>query len=378
MSDHFIEEEDKLIDEYLCAKTLQPPGEVWRANEYERELLDNYDEEKAKIEKEQEEFADLPEFLFEIEMFLRQDSALPAWDSKLDFVNPFWETDLKSEDVLHRNLLSTLVLGPGKVLREELSKIRYLGPIRDLPPRNHIPALSPDESRWANGLAAWDVLYTAKDDFIEDLNNWLTDEGGLNTGYEVDRKTFKELDTDSEIWFTLMRGSFLDEDMDIKHELVILPEKTRLYLRNFETGIEVAPQDIGVGISQVLPVAVIALGKQSGIVAIEQPELHIHPAIQVALGDLFISQIEEKEVTFLLETHSEHLMLRFLRRIRETKGDSLPPGKRPLNPDQVAVYFIEQSHGAIKLKMLCVDDEGEFRDEWPRGFFEEREEELLY
>lgn len=311
-------------------------------------------------------------------MFLRQESVLPDWGRTLEFVDPFWDAELISENLLHKHLLSTLILGPGKILLDEFLKVRYLGPIRNLPSRNHIPTLSPDDSRWADGLAAWDILFTAKDEFIEELNKWLKDKDGLDTGYKIERKKYKELDTNSELWFSLMRGSLLDEDMVVRNEFISLPEKTRLSLKDYETGIEVAPQDIGVGVSQVLPVAVISLAYQSGITAIEQPELHVHPAIQVSLGDLFISQIKDKNINFLLETHSEHLMLRLLRRIRETNDDTLPPGKWPLNPDQIVVYFIEQSKGAIEIKMLRVDKTGEFQDEWPRGFFEEREEELYY
>jgi len=375
--EHIIDEEEKLVDEYLCGKTFQATDEDWKVHEHERELLKQYDQAKERCEKEWEELDGIPDFIHEIEMFLNQDSALPEWDEHIEFINPFWDVELESEGQLYRNLLDALILGPGIILCEELDNMSYLGPIRDLPSRNHIPALSPDKSRWADGLAAWDALYTAKDDFIEELNFWLTDEDGLNTGYEVERKIFKELDANSEVWITLMRRSYLDEEKDIKDMLVSLPEKVRLYLKDRESGIEVMPQDIGVGVSQVLPVLVLALHHKSGMVAIEQPELHVHPAIQVALGDLFISQIQKKERLFLLETHSEHLMLRLLRRIRETDENELPPGKFPLHPEQLAVYFVEQSPTGITVTPIRISQEGEFIDRWPRGFFSERMEELF-
>jgi len=137
------------------------------------------------------------------------------------------------------------------------------------------------------------------------------------------------------------------------------------------------PQDVGVGISQTLPVIIGALHVKEGLFAIEQPELHIHPALQVAIGDLFISCIQESQICFLLETHSEHLMLRFLRRIRETDEDNLPPGKDPLNPDQLAVYYVEQSGTGVSLFPIRVSEDGEFIDRWPKGFFSERAEELF-
>lgn len=167
---------------------------------------------------------------------------------------------------------------------------------------------------------------------------------------------------------------------------------------------------IGVGISQVLPVVVLALSSWNGILSIEQPELHIHPAFQVALGDLFIEEIrrEHKEVLrdgeyhvanividvpledllnpgqnapegkiFLLETHSEHLLLRLLRRIRETTDREIPEGVASLKPEQLAVYFIEHQENAVKVSHIGIDKEGEFTAPWPRGFFNERAGELF-
>ena len=74
----------------------------------------------------------------------------------------------------------------------------------------------------------------------------------------------------------------------------------------------------------MIPVIVGCLRDKQGILLIEQPELHVHPAIQVGLGDLFIRRDSDaRELvgagkTLLIETHSEHIMLRLLRRIRET------------------------------------------------------------
>ena len=63
-----------------------------------------------------------------------------------------------------------------------------------------------------------------------------------------------------------------------------------------------------------------------GITAIEQAELHVHPRMQVELGDLFAHGVGQGGI-FLIETHSEHLILRLLRRIEETHSGELPEGK---------------------------------------------------
>ncbi|MBK8578097.1 MAG: AAA family ATPase, partial [Candidatus Accumulibacter sp.] len=121
------------------------------------------------------------------------------------------------------------------------------------------------------------------------------------------------------------------------------------------------PSDVGVGISQVLPIVVGAVAPGGSVLAIEQPELHIHPAMQVALGDLFIEGATKRGMSFLIETHSEHLILRLMRRIREGS----------ISPTQIGVVFVEPVQGGRRFVELGIDEEGDFIDEWPGGFFEE-------
>jgi len=164
---------------------------------------------------------------------------------------------------------------------------------------------------------------------------------------------------------------------------VSLPVRAEIALRDFEKGILVAPGDVGVGISQMVPVLVAALRQRSGILAIEQPELHIHPAIQVGLGDLFIRAVRgDPDFLFttkslLIETHSEHIMLRLLRRIRERAEDELPPGVEGLSSDDLSVVYVEGDDQGVRFRPLRVSEDGEFRDQWPQGFFEERAGELF-
>ena len=79
----------------------------------------------------------------------------------------------------------------------------------------------------------------------------------------------------------------------------------------------------------------------------------------------------------LVETHSEHIMLRLLRRIRETSENEFPPGAPSLTADQVAVIYSEQAADALKLTSLRIAADGDFIDRWPRGFFAERVKELF-
>ena len=140
----------------------------------------------------------------------------------------------------------------------------------------------------------------------------------------------------------------------------------------------VSHRDVGIGVSQVLPVLVHAYADRSKLVAIEQPEIHLHPALQAELADVFIeSALGEQKNTFLLETHSEHLILRILRRIRETADGELPPGMQSITPNDVTVLYVKPGAEGSQVVELVPNSEGDFDEPWPDGFFPERSKELF-
>jgi predicted ATPase len=96
----------------------------------------------------------------------------------------------------------------------------------------------------------------------------------------------------------------------------------------------------------------------------------------MALGDLFIESIrgEGLQRKFLIETHSEHLLLRLLRRVRETMDNNATP-RLMLHPEEVAIYFVEAHDDGVRIRSLTVDENGRFS--WPHGFFDEREREFF-
>lgn len=275
--------------------------------------------------------------------------------------------------------LSSMVVGPGMLIREQLRKLRYLGPIRNFPQRDFVAALTPDEARWADGTAAWESLLTGDASLVDQVSKWMADKDKLATGYELERRAFKEVDVGTLNW--LLRA--VDPDAGVRseprllRELATTPEKLRLDLIEADTGMRVQPRDVGIGISQVLPVVVAALDPSASLVAIEQPELHIHPAVQVGLGDLLVKGAKENGTCFLIETHSEHLILRLLRRIRETTDGELPPGAHALRPEDVSVWYVQPDGAGVELVPLPIDETGEFTTRWPKGFFDERAEELF-
>jgi len=131
-------------------------------------------------------------------------------------------------------------------------------------------------------------------------------------------------------------------------------------------GIEVrGPGDQGSGVRHVTPVVEAMLDPGPGISSYEFPEMSLHPGAQVELAQAFVAAlVRNPERAHIMATHSEHMMLRLLRRIREGK----------LSCQAVKVLYVEDTG---KIKTLRIDDKGEFLDRWPNGFFDERVQELL-
>jgi predicted ATPase len=150
-----------------------------------------------------------------------------------------------------------------------------------------------------------------------------------------------------------------------------------ILLRDRRSGKEVSGKDIGVGISQVVPVLVGAMDSRNEIIVIEQPEIHLHPWLQAELGDVFIDSAMTRGNRFVLETHSEHLILRIMRRIRENTHNKVPDDRQPLTTRDVCVLYVTPGSDGSQIRELRINDQGDFVDPWPEGFFEDRLKELF-
>jgi predicted ATPase len=134
----------------------------------------------------------------------------------------------------------------------------------------------------------------------------------------------------------------------------------------------VSHRDVGIGISQVLPVLVAAYASSQKTLAMEQPEIHLHPKLQAELGDVFISSaVGPQKNLFILETHSEHLILRIMRRMRETANGELPEHCPPVRAEDVSILYVEPKGSSSIVRVLELDPQGDLLDPWPGGFFEE-------
>ena len=364
-----------------------------------------------------------------------EEEAAEGWDALLPVSRGQRREDLaRAARLFVPKALRDLVGGIGGAIENEIRRLRYLGPLRSYPPRHLAFSQHHDPNWFAGGGYAWDVVRTHAD-VRERVNEWLGDPDRLKTPYELEvrdllpasvvsrelpsrlhkalhdyaasllerlendeqpeleelavqvAEQIAELDPDDpddmipEIEELVAAAS--DEEALSERwaeELVqARPETLQdLVLIDKRTGTPVSHRDVGIGVSQVLPVLVSAYASKDKLLAIEQPEIHLHPALQAELGDVFLqSALGEGRNTFLLETHSEHLLLRILRRIRETTDGELPKGLPEVHPEQVAVLYVQPGRVDTEVLHIPVTADGEFERPWPEGFFAERSKELF-
>ena len=99
--------------------------------------------------------------------------------------------------------------------------------------------------------------------------------------------------------------------------------------------------------------------------------------MQVGLGDLFIDGALNHGLSFLIETHSEHLILRLLRRIREVAEEASLTTPSEITPALVGVYCLTRENGRVLVSEIPLNHAGDFEKPWPQGFFDERGAELF-
>lgn len=286
-------------------------------------------------------------------------SALPPVGEPLRVI-PFGDAGAEVANTVAqvRTFLEMVVLGTVSQLTEALRSALYIGPLRAVPPRGFLYEKAGRITGWADGLAAWDLLLADRGTLVEDTNEWLA---RLGAGCQI-------------VVQELYDSAASAEEITEGH----VDKTARRLLLDTGTGSLVLPSEVGAGVSQVIPVIVAALHQEASLALIEQPEIHVHPAMQVGLGDLLIDAATQDGArrNFLIETHSEHLILRLLRRIRETTEGELDDEAPRFSPEMLSVIYVENTPDGVNIRRLRVDELGEFQDVWPRGFFDERFEEI--
>jgi predicted ATPase len=231
-------------------------------------------------------------------------------------------------------------------LAERLQSISYLGPLR-LPPERLYSwsGNAPTDVGWQGGNTVQSILAASErslnwkpkartSSFEAVVARWLVEMGLLHS-FEV-------------------------------HEIAPDSSQYEVRVNAHPRSEQVKLTDVGFGVSQVLPVVVQSFyAPAHSTVLMEQPEIHLHPAVQSALGDLFIAAItaredgEPRQLQLIVERHSEHLLRRLQRRIAEGA----------ISEDDVALYFCYPGQrGGSTLDRLELDRNGDILN-WPEDFF---------
>ena len=216
-------------------------------------------------------------------------------------------------------------------IRRELEGISYLGPLRRKPERDYPWNKTKPGQVGSDGRGAIDALLASallkgegQNEVVEGVSKWL-----------ARMKVAQKLEV-------------RQQGRSSRYELVIHRDGVACNLR-----------DVGIGVSQVLPVLVLAYFAPSGsTIILEEPEIHLHPLAQSVLAELFVEVSRQRKVQFIVETHSEHLFRRLQTLVAREKVAN----------DAVAMYFVERKGKSAHLRELLLDKYGRVGD-WPKDFF---------
>ena len=124
----------------------------------------------------------------------------------------------------------------------------------------------------------------------------------------------------------------------------------------------------GSGLNTLLPIFTTIYGQQNKTFILEEPEKHLHPSLQGNLIELLHSYSRLNNLRFIIETHSEHFILRLQKLLRQKKVNSM----------EIAInyVFLDERGEGSKIDFMEIDNNGEFKNSWRNGFFTERLSEL--
>ncbi len=208
-----------------------------------------------------------------------------------------------------------------------LRSIAYLGPLRSLPQRTYRLAAERPMDVGREGEHAPEIVFRSRGTKLhKNVDSWLRTlgYGGLN------------FETAGDDYFLVYLCSGQGQRINIV--------------------------DCGVGISQLLPMLVQGFTAPKNATFIsQQPEIHLNPAQQSIIADFLIRIVADGDRRVIVETHSEHVLLRIRRRIAEGELDA----------SDVAIYYFDSRSGRTIIQPVPLGTAGEI-DEWPQGFFEEQ------
>lgn len=247
------------------------------------------------------------------------------------------------------NQIWLILRGIRHAIKDLLKGINYLGPLRATPQRFYYVAGQGIDTPERGQQYVRDLLRSEQSS-LEELNQWL-EQSCFGVRIRLD-----PLDKQHTLYE-------LRIEEDATKNAVILSTNIR---------------EVGFGLTQLLPIITEAfIAKPETVLVIEQPELHLHPRAQAELGDAFIA-IARRGVFCLIETHSEHLLLRLRRRVAEAWSGRVPKDNpHHLVANDLATYFVDRVAGMSYLEPIKIDSLGKMSSPPGfRGFFADDLQEL--
>ena len=116
--------------------------------------------------------------------------------------------------------------------------------------------------------------------------------------------------------------------------------------------------DVGTGTQYLLPVALAISADSRGLLAIQEPESHLHPVLQAAVASLIASSANDSKHPILIETHSEAILRRIVDHI---SGDAMPR----ISSTMVSLLYINRSGESSSVRSIRISDDGRLLDGWP-------------
>ncbi|MBL4830760.1 MAG: DUF3696 domain-containing protein [Aliivibrio sp.] len=222
-----------------------------------------------------------------------------------------------------------------------MDNIYYLGPLRDHPKRSYQWSGTSPSGVGHRGELTVNAILAA------------TSRGEKRSlGYKKRSRPFAEM-----IAYWLKELGLIDSFR--VEELAPNTNHFRTLVKKEAGSVEVGLTDVGFGVSQILPVLVLLYYVPEGSsILLEQPEIHLHPAVQSQLADLILTVSKTRKIQVIVESHSEHFIRRLQRRVAESEAES----------EDLKLYFFSTHRGKAKYEELLIDEYGSIHN-WPENFF---------
>jgi len=251
-----------------------------------------------------------------------------------------WLDQYSSQEI--RGRLGDTIRDASSYFRGYLRTLRYLGPIREAPRAVYDPSPNRNDIGVRGEYAAAVLHARARENVICPLP-----EGGFRP---------MSLGAALNLWLSEFGIASRAEAKDLGRlgmSLTVAPAgSSRL----------IDLTSVGVGVSQVLPVILLCLlSRSTSVILLEQPELHLHPAMQLKLAD-FLLACSRSGQQIIVETHSEHLVNRLRRRVANDSTRTLSRS--------IGLLFAEQKNGVSQYRATTISESGGLSQGWPEGFLD--------